>query len=68
MATFNTIPGMSNGGNPPDNMAMNHGAGHQLGIDPFESELAFDESMLRVLPFLLLRLLAGGVTNADRDV
>ncbi|KAF7544489.1 hypothetical protein G7Z17_g9907 [Cylindrodendrum hubeiense] len=48
MATFNSMPGLSTGASPSDPMAMNLGAGQPqgLGLDVFDQELTFDESLL----------------------
>lgn len=48
MATYNSMPGLSTGASPSDPMVMNLGAGQPqgLGIDVFDQELTFDESLL----------------------
>ncbi|KAH7175618.1 hypothetical protein EDB81DRAFT_13805 [Dactylonectria macrodidyma] len=48
MATYNSIPGLSTGASSNDPMAMNLGTGQTqgLGIDVFDQELTFDESLL----------------------
>lgn len=51
MATYNSMPGLSTGASPSDPMVMNLGAGQPqgLGIDVFDPELTFDESLLYVM-------------------
>jgi hypothetical protein len=47
MATFNSMPpAMPSGASPSDNMGLNGPMGPGLGIEAFDQELAFDESML----------------------
>ncbi|CAM1501940.1 Fc.00g039240.m01.CDS01 [Cosmosporella sp. VM-42] len=48
MATFNSMQGMPTGTSPNDTMMdqMNHGAGQPLGMDVFDQDLTFDESLL----------------------
>ncbi|KAK8120990.1 hypothetical protein PG999_005110 [Apiospora kogelbergensis] len=47
MATFNSMPpAMPSGASPSDNMGLNGPMGPGLGIDAFDQDLAFDESIL----------------------
>ncbi|KAL7621921.1 hypothetical protein AAE478_007421 [Parahypoxylon ruwenzoriense] len=46
MATFNSMPALQSGASPGDPMGLNAMAGSGLGIDAFEPDLNFDESML----------------------
>jgi hypothetical protein len=48
MATFNSMPPMQSGASPNDAMGLNHAAmpGNGLGIEGFDQEINFDESML----------------------
>jgi hypothetical protein len=47
MATFNTIPAIPPPSAHNDAMAMNHNSGqHDLGMQPFDQELNFDEALL----------------------
>ncbi|KAK7407939.1 hypothetical protein QQX98_009901 [Neonectria punicea] len=47
MAAFNSMSGLPTGASPSDPMAMNLGPGQQsLGMDVFDQDLTFDESLL----------------------
>ncbi|KAK8116019.1 hypothetical protein PG984_012521 [Apiospora sp. TS-2023a] len=47
MATFNSMPpAMPSGASPNDNMGLNGPMGPGLGIEAFDQDLAFDESIL----------------------
>lgn len=46
MATFNMMQGMSSGTSPNNAMTMNHGVGQTLGMDVFDQEINFDDSLL----------------------
>jgi hypothetical protein len=47
MATFNSMPpALPSGASPSDNMGLNGPMGPGLGIEAFDQDLAFDESIL----------------------
>ncbi|KAI0379020.1 p53-like transcription factor [Hypomontagnella monticulosa] len=46
MATFNSMPALQSSASPGDAMGLNGMSGSGLGIEPFEPDLNFDESML----------------------
>ncbi|KAI1374493.1 p53-like transcription factor [Hypoxylon crocopeplum] len=46
MATFNSMPALQSGASPGDAMGLNGMSGSGLGIDTFDPDLNFDESML----------------------
>ncbi|KAM5346645.1 hypothetical protein ACJ41O_009650 [Fusarium nematophilum] len=48
MSTFNSMPGLPTGASPSEAMAMNLGSGQpqNMGMDVFDQDLTFDESLL----------------------
>ncbi|OTA82233.1 hypothetical protein M434DRAFT_37218 [Hypoxylon sp. CO27-5] len=46
MATFNSMPALQSGASPGDAMGLNGMSNSGLGIEPFEPDLNFDESLL----------------------
>lgn len=51
MAAFNSMPAMPAATAPSDAMGLNHGPPPPMGIDSFDPELNFHESLLYVDPF-----------------